>query len=292
MDQPLITIITVTYNAENVLEETIQSVLSQNYSNIEYIIIDGGSTDGTLKIIKHYEKEINKWITQDDHGTYDAMNKGVKLSSGKYVNFMNAGDTFVNQSVISTFIKQIESDYDLYYGGANMHITNNEYYKAGNTDFYNTVPICHQAIFTKRNLLINNPFDLKYKIASDYDFLFKLYNEGIKFKNLDIPICNFDGSGVSTENKLFTNIEALHVLSNYASVDEVLKSHLYISMLQSFNTRHFDDSIVEEIKIKLKQSIRSLELCAENVKSLKSRKVVKFTDFIIKLFHKFILRSN
>ena len=93
MNRPTISIITVSYNSKNVIEETILSVINQTYEKIEYIIIDGGSTDGTIDIIKKYENQITHWISEPDFGIYDAMNKGIGLANGNWVNFMNCGDT-------------------------------------------------------------------------------------------------------------------------------------------------------------------------------------------------------
>jgi len=97
---PLITVITVVLNGEKALEETIKSVISQTYPNVEYIIIDGGSTDGTLDIIKKYEDYIDYWVSEPDKGIYDAMNKGVDLTTGQWINFINAGDRFYDEDLI------------------------------------------------------------------------------------------------------------------------------------------------------------------------------------------------
>ena len=99
-DKPLISIITVVFNGEKYLEETIQSVINQTYSNVEYIIIDGGSSDGTLDIIKKYEERIDYWVSEKDKGIYDAMNKGIDVASGEWINFMNAGDGFYADDVL------------------------------------------------------------------------------------------------------------------------------------------------------------------------------------------------
>lgn len=96
---PLVSIITVVYNADNCLEETIKSVINQNYKNIEYIIIDGGSTDNTLSIIKKYEKQIKMWISEPDNGIYEAMNKGISLCQGEIVGIINAGDTYTSNAI-------------------------------------------------------------------------------------------------------------------------------------------------------------------------------------------------
>lgn len=97
---PKITIVTVTFNAIGCLEKTINSIIEQNYSNLEYIIIDGGSIDGTIDIIHKYETKISCWISEPDHGIYDAMNKGIHLASGEWINFMNAGDQFASSDIL------------------------------------------------------------------------------------------------------------------------------------------------------------------------------------------------
>lgn len=118
---PLITIITVAYNAVKDIENTILSVLNQTYPNIEYIIIDGGSTDGTLDIIKKYEDKISYWVSEADKGIYDAMNKGALKATGEWLNFMNAGDTFYDQQVLEKVFKDNDwSDADVIYGDINI----------------------------------------------------------------------------------------------------------------------------------------------------------------------------
>ena len=97
---PLISIITITYNEEKYLEKTIQSVINQNYKNFEYIVIDGNSTDNTVNIIKKYKNNIDCYINEKDSGIYDAMNKGINKANGRWINFMNGGDTFANNSVL------------------------------------------------------------------------------------------------------------------------------------------------------------------------------------------------
>ena len=111
-----VTVVTVTYNAAESLEKTILSVLQQNYSNVEYIIIDGGSTDGSVEIIKKYSDKIAYWVSEPDRGIYDAMNKGIRKATGEWINFMNAGDLFFHESTLSSvFSKQNHSLYDIMY---------------------------------------------------------------------------------------------------------------------------------------------------------------------------------
>ena len=102
-----VSVITISYNAVSVIEDTIQSVLNQSYKDIEYIIIDGGSTDGTVDIIKKYQDKINYWVSEPDNGIYDAMNKGIDKATGEWINFMNAGDYFHSNLTLENFIPLI-----------------------------------------------------------------------------------------------------------------------------------------------------------------------------------------
>ena len=119
MSDPLISIVTVTYHDKIGLEKTIKSVQGQSYDNIEYIVIDGGSTDGTIEIIKKYEDRIDYWISEPDSGIYDAMNKGIDAATGDFVIFMNSNDTFYTEGTVETFARQMSED-KVYFGRANI----------------------------------------------------------------------------------------------------------------------------------------------------------------------------
>lgn len=180
MNQPLITIITVSYNAIDFIETTIQSVINQTYSNIEYIIIDGKSTDGTVEVIKKYTDHISYWVSESDRGIYDAMNKGIELAHGEWVNFMNCGDVFFQNTIvdiIATFVSK--SECDIVYGDVMLNINGNlKLKKARSLEYIEySLPFCHQSSFVKLALLRKNRFDLSYKIAADYALFYKLYSE-------------------------------------------------------------------------------------------------------------------
>ena len=115
-DKPLITVITVVYNGVEYLEDTIRSVIEQDYDNVEYIIVDGGSKDGTLEVIRNYQDAIDYWVSEPDSGIYNAMNKGIVLTSGLWVNFMNAGDLFYKSDSLSSIPFAVLGNYSLVYG--------------------------------------------------------------------------------------------------------------------------------------------------------------------------------
>ena len=112
-----VSMITVCFNSKDIIEEAIKSVLSQSYKNIEYIIVDGGSTDGTVDAIKKYDKYISKWISEPDNGIYDAMNKGLKLATGNIIGFLNADDFYADNGAIESVVNTIkEKDVDCLWG--------------------------------------------------------------------------------------------------------------------------------------------------------------------------------
>lgn len=200
---PLISIVTVSYNAVSTIEQTILSVINQTYPHIEYIIIDGGSTDGTVDIIKKYADKIAYWVSEPDKGIYDAMNKGIKVATGEWINFMNAGDCFANIYCIENiFSHQIEKNIHMIYGDIN-YIKNEKinYTKALPISIIkHRMPCSHQAMFVRKSF-DNILFDLKYHIAAEYEIIHRILNRsGEKaFLYLPITICNFDANdGISS----------------------------------------------------------------------------------------------
>lgn len=198
-----LSIITITFNSNRYLEQTISSVINQSYKNIEYIIIDGGSTDNTLDIIKKYESKINYWISEPDHGIADAMNKGLKLATGDYILFLHSDDYLIDSNIIYRAIRQISTSYDIilfniilerdgrkllaYPRGLNWWIN----FKTG---------VFHQSTFCSRNLFqkIGN-FDRQFKIAMDYDFFLRAYRAGIKAQRIALEISLMRLVGVSSQ---------------------------------------------------------------------------------------------
>lgn len=212
----LISVVTVVYNAKVYIEATINSVLNQTYPNIEYIIIDGGSTDGTVDIIKKYESSISYWISEPDKGVYDAMNKGIERASGKWINFMNAGDMFYSPQAVDNIFSIGEdfSEYAIVYGDAEFRLRKIAYIAlAGETSIDRFMPFSHQASFVRSDLAKLHKFDLKYKIAADTGLSLRLLEEGFGFKYISTVVCSYDaleGLSVHNEGKRTEELVAMH----------------------------------------------------------------------------------
>lgn len=185
INNPLITVVTVVYNDVKHIEETILSVINQTYPNIEYIIIDGGSTDGTVDIIKKYADHIAYWVSEPDKGIYDAMNKGLARATGEWVNFMNSGDLYVSSEIIkSIFTARDYAQYGIVWGYVKMAISNKVFRYIPffeNKNKLSPMGICHQSIFVKRLLALELGFDESYQIAADYNMINSLYQDGYPF---------------------------------------------------------------------------------------------------------------
>lgn len=218
MNDPTVTIITVSYNAALTIENTILSVINQTYSNVEYIVIDGGSTDGTIDVIKKYENRISYWISESDEGVYDAMNKGIKMAHGEWVNFMNCGDTFYNETVLEVLFKYpVNCKYVFLFGNTEF-ITRTSHciVKYGDMYLHKYMPACHQSIFCRRVELEKKPFDTTYKIAADLNFFYCLKKEGREGKYIDITVSIYNAiDGISGNNEIRTLKEILKITSPF-----------------------------------------------------------------------------
>lgn len=189
-----ISVVTVCYNAIDTIEETMLSVLNQTYDNVEYIIVDGGSTDGTVDIIKKYADRLAYWVSESDKGIYDAMNKGIAIATGDYINFMNAGDRFSTNSVLSECFSNADLISTIVYGdweevfGETTMIK-----KALPLSYLNRGMSCpHQSIFVSTDYHKKHPFNLKYKIAADYDLVFQAYKSMQPFRYSNMVISRYD----------------------------------------------------------------------------------------------------
>jgi glycosyltransferase involved in cell wall biosynthesis len=170
---PLISIVTVVYNDVANIEETILSVVNQNYENIEYIVIDGKSNDGTTKIIRKFESSIEYWVSESDKGIYHAMNKGIDIAKGDLITFMNSGDRYLTTDVFDKITEAcfIPTIYK-------THLGKDKWVKLRDKKF--SIPYCHQGIVFKN---MNIKYDLQYKYAADYDYFLRHGYDLLPFSN-------------------------------------------------------------------------------------------------------------
>lgn len=195
---PLISIITIVYNDKEGLEKTIQSVLSQTYTNIEYIVIDGGSTDGSVSVIRKYESKISKWVSEPDNGIFDAMNKGIKLATGEWLNMMNAGDFFYSNDVLSNvFTSDIPNSAKYIYSDCEMRFPNGNkvIWKANEA----TGDVYHQASVYKKELHDEFGYYCAKKPLIMSDVLFFNLIPSVLYHHTSQIIASYDMSGVSLE---------------------------------------------------------------------------------------------
>lgn len=194
-----LSIITVSYNAKSTIEKTLRSALELNWSNKEILIIDGNSTDGTKDVIKQHENEIDYWLSENDAGIYDAMNKGISKATGEWVAFLNCGDTYYKGA--ADWIGKITSDIDVVYGNDAIVDKNDKIMerkaKSIKRMLYQMVS-CHQAFFVRRRLFDEiGRFDISYRIAADYVWLLDSYLKGKRFHYEDILMVNYRAGGMS-----------------------------------------------------------------------------------------------
>ncbi|HPF12444.1 MAG TPA: glycosyltransferase family 2 protein [Flavobacteriaceae bacterium] len=222
-----ISIITINYNDREGLKNTIESVVNQTYTNIEYVVIDGGSTDGGKAIIEHYKDRFHYWVSEPDQGIYDAMNKGLDHITGDYVLFLNSGDILYESKTIHNFVLYNRTE-DLVCGDVIIRENGKEPKKKIMPDtltFDNTLKfiVTHQAIFHKGYLFKEKRFDRKYALIADWVF----YNEALLFENatyfhLDLCIVYYDGNGITSNKKIGRKLKEERI----AYINEMLPRYL------------------------------------------------------------------
>ena len=197
---PLITVVTVVYNGAATLEQTILSVVNQTYDNVEYIIIDGASTDGTLDIVKKYEDKIDYWQSEPDKGIYDAMNKGIGLATGDYIAMLNSGDWYERAAVseVVTVVKN-EPKSDIIYAMMRIFSEKKKFlwvYGYGHNYIKHSM-ISHPTSFVKKTLYKKHKYNLNYRSAADYDLFLTFYQEEHTFYFVEKILGNYILGGMS-----------------------------------------------------------------------------------------------
>jgi len=230
---PRVSIVTPSYNQGQFIEETIRSVLLQGYPDLEYIIIDGGSTDGSVEIIKKYEKYLAYWASEPDQGVYDALNKGIRLAQGEIIGHLNSDD-FYEENIFAEVAERFAADpqLDAVYGGAIVFEENAngarrtvaEYLVPPDVElsFRNItvgVPIINARFFRKRVYAQIGLYDTRYRIAADRDFLLRAALAGVKSTHLGCLVYHYrQHPGSLTLNRL--NVQRMKILSEHLGMAE------------------------------------------------------------------------
>ena len=233
-------IITVNYNHCDGLQKTIDSVISQTFKDFEWIVIDGGSTDGSKELIEQYAEHFSYWVSEPDKGVYNAMNKGVSAAQGDYLNFMNSGDAFADNNVLSNVFAE-EHFEDILYGDWILQYADREI-RVSDPNKLNLVNLfkeclCHQSMFIKKELLREKGYDETYGIMADWKRWLEAVISGKTGCYLPILICVFDCSGISfqfnekywrEESRLFNeDLKQFHALKRYARNEDIMELHMF-----------------------------------------------------------------
>ncbi|MDB5087308.1 MAG: glycosyl transferase [Mucilaginibacter sp.] len=232
---PNLSVITIVYNNVKDIERTILSVLNQTYPNIEYIIIDGKSTDGTLQIIEKYKSRIAKLISEKDGGIYDAMNKGLAIATGDYVIFMNSGDEFFEPTTVQE-VFATAPDADIYYGETEM--INDERQSLGQRrhaapkqftwrDFKYGMSISHQAIYIRRSL--TEPYNRTYQLSADIDWIIRAAKKAKTIVNVNRYVAKYLVGGMSKNKHRQSLQERFNIMKQYYGLIPTVLNHFVIA---------------------------------------------------------------
>ena len=241
MSDPLISIITVVFNHKDLLERTISSVGRQTYKNIEYVVIDGGSTDGTCDVIRKYESEIAYWVSEPDKGLYDAMNKGMRAATGNYVWFINAGDEIYQSGTLEQLIQQSSGAADVYYGetelidpsgfplGVRSRLTTHALPETLTwMDMSKGMAVCHQSFMARKE--IAPYFDPKYPYCADVDWIIKSLKNSREVVNTHMILSKFLVGGFSRRLHSKSLMDRYRILQHHFGVITNIKNHLAIGL--------------------------------------------------------------
>ncbi len=231
-----LSVITVTYNAEHTLERTLKSVREQTYPAIEHIIVDGNSNDGTVALIHRYENERLKWISEPDKGLYDAMNKGIKMATGDYLCFLNAGDTFYDTDTVQKIFASIDENHspDILYGETAIVDDNGRFLHMRRLQapknltwksFKHGMVVCHQAFIVKRELV--EPYDLSYRFSADFDWCIRMMKKAKNIYNTDLILVNYLNTGMTTANRKASLRERYRIMEKHYGKVSTFLYHIW-----------------------------------------------------------------
>lgn len=256
-----ISVITVVYNDVDNIERTIANVLKQTYPNLEYIVVDGNSTDGTVNIIKKYSNQLAYWCSEKDKGIYDAMNKGVQHCTGEWIIFRNCGDYFRTP----TAIEDVFSKYDD--KGEDFIICDTRFFRKNyyidrqpsilKKQYFDCMPVLHPSTFIRRSTQIKYPFDINYRYSADYCFFIEAFSNGATYKYFHYVLALFNNEDGATSNNYPISIkENIYILKRHNApkgkirklkhklLKEILKS--YIKCIMPFYSLYVNHNLKKQ----------------------------------------------
>lgn len=233
---PKFSVITVCYNAEATIEDTIQSVISQTYHHVEYIIVDGASKDRTMDIVNRYREHIAIVVSERDKGLYDAMNKGIGLATGDYLCFLNAGDSFHEDDTLQQIVHSIHTPQlpDVLYGETELvdhegHFLRMRRLSAPEVltwkSFRQGMLVCHQAFFPRRDLVM--PYDQRYRFSADFDWCIKIMKKSKVLHNTHLTLIDYLAEGMTTRNHKASLKERFSIMPRHYGWTSTLAFHLW-----------------------------------------------------------------
>ncbi|MFC4209985.1 glycosyltransferase family 2 protein [Pedobacter lithocola] len=232
---PKLTIITIVYNNVRDIERTIKSIVNQTFKDIEYLVIDGASTDGTLAVIQKYKSQISKIVSEPDKGIYDAMNKGLALATGDYILFMNSGDEIYDEHTVEEVFESSPGA-DIYYGETEMY--NDKWESLGRRrheapesfdwkSFRYGMSVSHQAIYIKKS--ITTAYDLQYKYSSDIDWIIKAAKKSSNIVNVHRYVAKYLVGGMSKKKHRESLKERFQIFTKYYGLVPNILNHIIIA---------------------------------------------------------------
>ncbi len=233
---PKFSIITVTYNAGKVLEDTIQSVITQTYKNVEYIIVDGKSTDGTMDIVNRYREHIHTIVSEPDKGLYDAMNKGINLATGDYLCFLNAGDELHEDDTLQLIVHSLNGEKelpDVIYGETAIVDEEGHFLRMRRLStpehltwksFQHGMLVCHQAFMPRRDLAVK--YNLKYRFSADFDWCIRIMKKSRVLHNTHLTIIDYLNEGMTTRNHKASLKERFHIMCHHYGTASTIMRHM------------------------------------------------------------------
>lgn len=237
---PKFSIITVTYNAAAVIEDTLQSVITQTYKNIEYIIVDGASTDRTMEIVSRYREHIHTVVSEPDRGLYDAMNKGIRLATGDYVCFLNAGDELHEDDTLQLIVHSLTGLPglpDVIYGRTAIVDREGHFLRMRRLEppenltwrsFRQGMLVCHQAFFARRDHAV--PYDLRYRFSADFDWCIRVMKQSQTLHNTRLTLIDYLNEGMTTRNHRASLAERFRIMCRHYGYVQTALLHLKFAL--------------------------------------------------------------